>query len=142
MHLCDCEQLQFVSEHLAEVDIERTDRGDALRIDVLQIDMCAESEIHKNRKLVCCIDTADIKRRICLRVAGALRFGQHIGERALLLGHLGQNVVGSSVDDSIDRKDSICSQSLFQSLDDWNAAANARLITDRDSRSSRSLIDF
>ena len=142
MHFCDRQQLQFVSEHLAEVDIQGTDRGDAFGINIFQIHVRAKGQIDEDRQLVGSVDTAYIERGVRFSIAGTLSFSQNIGERTLLLGHLCQNVIGGSVDDSINRQDSICSQSLFQSLNDRNAAADARLVTDADSGPPRCLMDL
>jgi hypothetical protein len=47
------------------------------------------------------INAAYIERRIGLGITRALRFGQNVIEGTPLVGHLGKNVVGCSVDDSI-----------------------------------------
>ena len=38
VHFCDCQQLHPVAEFFAEIDVERTDRRDAFRKDIVELD--------------------------------------------------------------------------------------------------------
>src|SRR3954469_23965951 len=96
--------------------------------------MGSECEAHEYGQLVSRIDSFDIESRIGFRVPGLLRFGKNVRELAFFVRHLGEDVVGSSVDDSIDGQDAIRSQRFFQRLDDGNAAGDAGFESNLDGR--------
>jgi hypothetical protein len=73
------------------------------------------------------VDAIDVGRRVGLRVAERLGFGEHVGEVALLLAHGGEDVVAGAVQDAGDAGDAIGGQTLPQGLDHGNAAGDGGL---------------
>ena len=121
------EQLDAVAEVLGGLDVGLGDGLDALHVDLVEGDAGAEGEAGQQRKLVGGIEAADVEGRIGLGVALGLRFLEHVGEGAVLVLHLGQDVVAGAVEDAVDAADLVARQRLAQRLDDRDAASHRRL---------------
>ena len=78
------------------------------------------------------VEAADVEGRIGFGVALGLRFLQHIGEGAMLLLHLRQDVIAGAVEDAVDAPHLVGGQRFAQRLDDGNAAGDRRLEVERD----------
>ena len=68
-----------------------------------------------------------IERRIGLRVARRLRLRERVGETHARLGHAREDVIGSAVDDPVDRLNVVRDKTLADRLDDGNPACHRRL---------------
>ena len=71
-------------------------------MDLVERDARAEGEARQQGELVRGVEAADVEGRIGLGVALGLRLRQHVGERAVLALHLGQDVVAGAVEDAVD----------------------------------------
>ena len=78
-------------------------------------------------ELVRGVEAADVEGGVGLGVALGLRLGQHVGEGAMLLLHLRQDVVAGAVQDAVHAPDLVAGQRLAQRLDDRDAAGHRRL---------------
>ena len=105
---------------------------DAFDVDLVERDVGAEGEAGQQGQLVGGIEAADVERRIGFGVALGLRLLQHVGERAALLLHRGQDVIAGAVEDAVDARDLVADQRLAQRLDDRDAAGDRRLEIQRD----------
>ena len=128
----DAEQLDAVAELVGGLDVGRRDAGDALDVDLVERHLRAEGEAGQQRELVGGVEAADVEGRIGLRVALGLRLLQHVGERAALLLHLGQDVVAGAVEDAVDAAHLVAGERLAQGLDDGDAAGDRGLEVERD----------
>ena len=88
------------------------------------------------------IAAANIKCRIGFRIAEILCFGQDLGKRRTVLAHLRQDIVGGSVQDSIEALDPITGKAFTQRFDNRNAAGNRGLITNMNAVGIGQLGDF
>ena len=122
--------LDAIPQLLGVADVLEGDRTDALGIHALELQWHAERNRGEDGQLVRRVDALDIERRIGLRVAELLRLGQHVGERAARVPHLGQNEVAGAVDDAGDALDAITRESLPDRLDNRNTARHRGLERD------------
>ena len=98
----DAQQLDAVAKFAGKRDVERRDAADALDMHRVERDRPAERQRRQDRQLVRRVDAVDVERRIGLGVAQLLRIGEHLGEFAAALAHLGQDVVAGAVEDAGD----------------------------------------
>ena len=102
-------------------------RLDALDVDLVERHARAERQAGQQGELVRRVEAADVEGRIGLGVALGLRFREHVGELALVLLHLGQDVVAGAVQDAVDAAHLVGRQRLAQRLDDRDGAGDRRL---------------
>ena len=126
----DGEELDPIAEFAGEVDVDRADAADPLDGDVIELDMQAVGDGHQDRQLVGGVDPLDVVGGIGLGKALGLGVFQHLGKGGAMIGHLGEDVVGSAVHDPLDRLDPVGDQAFFQRFDDRDAAADAGLEAD------------
>ena len=80
-------------------------RLDALDVDLVERHARAERQAGQQGELVGGVEAADVEGRVGLGVALGLRLREHVGERAMLLLHLRQDVVAGAVEDAVDAAD-------------------------------------
>jgi hypothetical protein len=73
------------------------------------------------------VEAADVEGGIGFGIAFVLRLFQHLGKGAVLLLHLGQDVVAGAVENTIDAADLIAGERLAQRLDDRDTSRHGRL---------------
>ena len=73
------------------------------------------------------IEAANVKGGIGLGIAFVLGLLQHLGEGAMFLLHLGQDVVAGAVENAVDAADLIAGQGLTQRFDDRDTAGHRGL---------------
>ena len=135
----DAEQLDAIAEFVGGREIGRRDRGDALDIDRVRIDLGAECDRGEDRKLLRGVEAFDIEGRIGLGIAQPLRVLQAFGEGQLLLLHAGQDVIAGAVQNAVDAREGIAGKAFAQRLDDRNCAADGGLEIERDAVRLRKL---
>ena len=123
----DAEELDAVAEAFGVLDVDRGELRDAFGVDLVELHRDAEGDGGEDGELVRGIDALDVDGGIGLRVAEALRFGEHHVERQPLVAHLRQDVVAGAVDDSGDPLDAVRAEALADRLDDGHAARDRRL---------------
>ena len=124
-------QLDAIAELIGGGEIGRRDRGNALHIDRALLDAGAEGERRQDRELLRGVVALDVEGRIGFGVAEPLRFLQAIGERQVLLLHLGEDVIAGAVEDAVDALHGIAGQALAQRLHDRDGGADRRLEIER-----------
>ena len=108
------------------------DRLDALHVHLVEGDARAEGQAGQQGELVGGVEAADVEGGVGLGIALGLRLLQHVGEGAVLLLHLRQDVVAGAVEDAVDAPDLVAGQRLAQRLDDGDAAGHRRLEVEGD----------
>ena len=100
--------------------------------DLVERDARAEGEAGQQGELVGGVEAADVEGRVGLGVALGLRLLQHVGEGAVLLLHLREDVVAGAVEDAVDAADLVGGERLAQRLDDGDAAGDRGLEVEGD----------
>ena len=118
--------LDAVAELLRVANVLWRDVRDPLGVDARKLQGHAKRDGGENGELVGGIDSLDVEGGIRLRVPEVLRLREHVGKRATLVAHLGQDEIAGAVDDSGDPLDAIAGQTLTDRLDDRNAAGHRR----------------
>ena len=121
-----------VAHVLGRLDVGLADRLDALHVDLVEVELGAEREARQNGELVRGVEAADVEGRIGFGIAELLRFLQHLGERAVLVGHRRQDEIAGAVEDAVDARHLIGGKRLAQRLDDRDAAGDRRFEVERD----------
>jgi hypothetical protein len=130
--LGDGEELDAVAQLHRVLHVLLGDGGDALGVDVLEIDRGAEGEGGEDLELVGRIHPFDVEGGIGLGVALGLRFLEHDGEVETLPRHLGQDVVAGPVDDAEGREHAVGGQPVLHRADEGNAPGHCRLEAEHD----------
>ena len=125
--LRDREELDAVAELPRVGDVLRRHQGDALRIDVLQLDVGSEGERGQDLQLVGRIHSFDVEGRIGLGVAVGLGLLQDDGEVLAGVGHLREDVVAGAVDDAVTGQDAVGDEPFLDRADQRNAAGDRGL---------------
>ena len=125
-------QLDAVAHVLGRLDVGLADRLDALHVDLLEVELGAEGEARQNGELVRGIEAANVERRIGLGIAELLRLLQRIAERAVLVGHGGEDEVAGAVEDPVDAPHLVSREEFAQRLDDGDTAGHRGLEVERD----------
>ena len=111
-HERDAQQLDAVAEIVGGLDVGLRDALDALDVDLVEGDARAEGEARQQGELVGGVEAADVEGGIGFGVALGLGLLQHVGERAVLLLHLRQDVIAGAVEDAVDAADLVGGQRL------------------------------
>ena len=101
--------------------------GDALHGDLLRGRFMAEGQIRQDAGLAPGVDAGHIRRGVRLGVALFLGGLQGGPEGLTVLRHLGQDIVGGSVEDAVDLLDLVGPQAVHQGVQQGDAAAHAGL---------------
>ena len=101
-------------------------RFDSLNVNRIELQGLFKRERCHDRKLVRRIHAADVECWISLGVAKVLGLCEHCVKGAVLtlLGHLGQDEVSGTVDNSSNALDSISYKALIQRFDNGNATTH------------------
>src|SRR5882672_3461087 len=125
------DHLDAVPEFRRELDVQIADGGDALAVDLFDLDRDLERERREDGDFVSHVAPLDIVGRIGFGESGGLSLGQRLRERLPLALHLRQDVVGRAVDDAGDARDAVGLQPALQGRDQRDAAPDRRLEKDR-----------
>ena len=117
-------------------------RGDALGVDVLEIDEGAEGQRGQDLQLVGRVHPLDVERRIGLGIAVGLGFLEDQREVEPLVGHLAQDVVAGAVDDAGQRQHPVGDQAFLDRADQRDAAGHRRLEAQRHAVAARRLVEL
>ena len=120
----DAEQLDDVPELAGDGDVGGGDAADALVVDVAGDDRGAECDRGDDRRLGTGVEPLDVGGRIALGVAQPLRLAERDAVVGTLLGHLGEDVVGRSVDDAHHAADRFAPEALAQHADERDPAGD------------------
>src|ERR1700722_2768712 len=108
----DAEQFYAIAQLIGRIEIGQRDRRDALDVDRIRIEFCAEGQTRQDRKLLRGVVAFDVKGRIGFGIAEPLRVAQAIVEREPVLLHAAKNVIAGAVEDAIDAGEGIATESL------------------------------
>jgi len=86
--------------------------ADPLHVHPLELERDPEGDGGQNGELVGGVDALDVEGRVGLRVPEPLGLGEHVGEHAAPVAHLGQDEVAGPVDDPGQPLDAIRGQPL------------------------------
>ncbi len=125
--LGDGQELDAIAELGRVHHVLLADPGDALGVDVLQVDPGAEGEGGQDLELVGRVEPLDVQRGVRLRVAVGLRLLQDLREVASLVGHLGEDVVAGAVDDAEGGAHAVGDQAVLHRADQRDAARHRGL---------------
>ena len=126
----DGQKLDAVAELPGKINVNRLNPGDSFNTDIGETHLHAVSHGHQDHQLVSRIDALDIIGGIGLGIAFCLGLLKHLGKSHAFIGHLVENIVGCPVHDAHDRENLVGNQTLFQSLDHRDTAADAGLKAD------------
>src|SRR5262249_52403462 len=125
------DHLDAVSEFRRETDVQIADGGDALAVDLFDLDRDLEGERREDGDFISHVAPLDVVGRVGFGESGGLSLGERLRERLLLALHLRQDVVGRAIDDAGDARDAVCLQPAVQGRDQRDAAPNRRLEENR-----------
>ena len=128
----DAQQLDAVAEFVGSGEIGRRDRGNALDVDGILIDLAAESETGEQRQLLRGVEAFDVEGGIGLGIAQPLSVGETIGVRQPLLLHPRQDVIAGAIEDAVDAVDGVAGKPFAQGLDHRNGGGDRGFIIQRD----------
>ena len=101
-------QLDAVAKLAGGIEIGERDRGDALDINRVGIDLGAESQARQDGKLLRGVVAFDIERRIGFGIAEALGLAQALIESEPVLLHAREDVIAGAVEDAVDARRTNC----------------------------------
>ena len=126
------QQLDAVAELGRGVEIGERDRGNALDVNRVGIDLGAEREARQDGKLLRGVVAFDVEGRIGLGITEPLRLAQAFVEREPVLLHAREDVIAGAVEDAVDARERVAVEPLAQRLHDRDAAGDRRLEIERD----------
>ena len=108
-------------------NILKGDLGDPLGTDILRIDVFPERKRRKDADFAAGVVALDICGWVAFGIAELLRECEGVLEPHALADHLGEDEVGSAVEDTGDLVDPVGREAHMQRADDRDTAAHARL---------------
>ena len=123
----DGQRLDGVPQLGGVAEILRPQAADALGVDGIVGDGAMKCQAAQHRQFVGGVSALNVAGGVGFGVAPRLGFGQGLGEGRLPLRHLGEDVVGSAVDDRTDGANIVSQQLGHQAAHDGDAAAGRRL---------------
>ena len=122
-----CQKLNRVAQLFCIINICTFNLSDTLYSYICQIDTGIEGKRSKNSSLASGIKTFYISSWISFGITLFLCFLQHLSIVTAILSHLSQHVVGSTVYDTHNLGNLVCSKTVAHSLDNRNTTANTGL---------------
>ena len=122
-----CQKLNRVAQLFCIINICTFNLSDTLYSYICQIDTGIEGKRSKNSSLASGIKTFYISSWISFGITLFLCFLQHLSIVTAILSHLSQHVVGSTVYDTHNLGNLVCSKTVAHSLDNRNTTANTCL---------------
>ena len=127
VELGDREQLHDIAQAGGIGDVLRGDARDALPVHVVGGDTRIERDRGEDRAFRRRVEPVDVRGRVGLRVAEALRLGERLVEPPAALRHLGEDVVRRAVHDAEHPGDPIARERFAQRTDQGDAAGDRGL---------------
>src|SRR4030042_2234640 len=120
---CNGQKLDAVTKFSSKADVFRRELLYALFMNTLKANRDAEGNRDEDRQFVSGVRAIHIQGRRIFSIAEIYGLLHGLLIRKPLLGHLGRDVIGSSVEDTHNGFDTVCGKPLSQGSDNRNASS-------------------